>query len=147
MQHIRLRPATPNDSDFAYGTKKLALGQYVTETHGWDEDDQRILHQRRFRPVDTQIIVHDGRDVGLLTMHREPDRIHLRQLFLLPEVQNQGIGTYLVRQILAESQERRVLIALQVLKTNRHARAFYERHGFCVVGETDTHHQMRYRPR
>ena len=139
---VSLRPATARDSRFAYDLKKAALGEYVERTCGWDENVQRKLHQRRFRPSETQIIVCENRDIGLIATHRAPDHIHLRQLFLLPAAQNNGVGSYLMRQILRGADQKALPVRLQVLKTNSRAKAFYERLGLAPVGETDTHYQM-----
>lgn len=143
MNLITLRPAVAEDSEFAFSLKKAALGSYVAETYGWDEGEQRALHLRRFRTADIQIVLLEDQPVGLLNVHRESDCIHLRQLFILPEFQNQGIGGHLARKLLEESERKRVLIALQVLKSNPRAKAFYERLGFQLVGETETHYQMK----
>jgi hypothetical protein len=37
MVNLRLRKATARDSEFAYLTKKAAVGGYVEEVWGWDE--------------------------------------------------------------------------------------------------------------
>lgn len=146
MEGITLRPATQDDSDYAYNLKKLALGECVTQTYGWDEDEQRGLHQRRFHPSATQIIVHGDLDIGLLAIDPHSDHIHLRQMFISPEAQSCGIGSQLVKQILKDADQQHLPVRLRVLKVNHRARTFYERFGFSVVGETNTHHQMEYCP-
>ena len=61
---------------------------------------------------------------------------------LLPEFQRKGVGTVLMKRILGEAQVRRIPVRLQVLRTNTPARRLYERLGFTVSGETETHFQM-----
>ena len=63
---------------------------------GWNDEEQWQLHERRFRPSGTEIVMQGDRDVGLLAIERHADHIHLRQLFLLPTVQGQGIGAYIL---------------------------------------------------
>ena len=139
---VDLRPATANDSRFAFDLKKAALGEYISETFGWDEAAQQKLHEQRFRPSGTQIVMFGGQDIGLLAVDRAADCIRLRQLFLLPEAQGKGIGSHLLAQVLCEARQLHVPVTLRVLKANPRAKAFYERHGFVVVGETETYHQM-----
>lgn len=139
-----LRPAALDDSNFAYSLKKVALGEYVTRTYGWDEDEQQRLHQRRFRPSETQIIMHGDLDIGLLAIDRYPDHVHLRQIFILPGAQSCGIGSHLVKQILEDAEQEHVPVTLRVLKVSHRARDFYARLGFRTVGETTTHHQMEH---
>ena len=140
---VSLRAATPKDSGFAFRVKKAALGQYVRETYGWDEDEQSRLHKRRIASTATRIIVLDGRDMGLVAIRENADCIRILQLFLLPEAQGKGIGSHVLAQVLREADRVHLPVALRVLKSNPRARAFFGRHGFTVVGETETHYNMQ----
>lgn len=84
---MRLRRATANDNEFAYRTKKAVFRKYVEQVWGWDEEEQRRLHERRFASQDFQVIQVSSIDVGILAIVREPDCIKLNQLFILPEYQ------------------------------------------------------------
>jgi ribosomal protein S18 acetylase RimI-like enzyme len=144
ISKVSLRPATEADSEFAYQVLKTAFGGYVALAYGWDEQQQRELHQRRFRPSGTWIIKYDDKEVGLLAIDREPNQIRIRQLFLMPDFQGCGIGVHLMKDILKESEHKWCPVKLQVLKVNNRAKAFFERMGFTVIGETETHYQMEY---
>ena len=48
MGSLTLRNAGPNDSEFAYCAKKDAFKEYVEKVWGWDEEEQRQLHEQRF---------------------------------------------------------------------------------------------------
>jgi ribosomal protein S18 acetylase RimI-like enzyme len=141
-EKIELRPATPQDSEFAYTLKKAALGEYVARIWGWDETFQREFHEREFNPEGTEIILRDGRHVGLARIEREADHIYVRHLYIVPEAQNQGIGSHIVQEVLKEASKKKVPVRLHVLKVNEPAVTFYEKHGFRVVGETRTHYRM-----
>lgn len=144
---IALRPTTPVDSDFAFNVRKAAFSQYIRAAFGhWDDDEQRATHGQRFQPAATRIILSHGQDVGYVAVRAEGDGMHLLQFFLLPEAQGRGIGSHVLSQVLAEARQQRRLVFLRVLKSNPRARAFYERHGFAVAGETATHYLMEVRP-
>jgi GNAT superfamily N-acetyltransferase len=138
-----LRAASAADSSFAYGVKKEALGEYVTKTWGWDETFQSELHSREFDPANLRIVVLDGIDVGTLEVYRRSDHIDLSAIYLLPAVQNKGIGTLLIRDLIAEARRQRLPLRLQFLKVNP-VRKLYERLGFQVTGEREHHIQMEY---
>jgi len=140
---VDLRPATASDSRFAFNVKKAALGAYIAETYGWDEAEQRRLHEERFRASRTQIIGWEGMDVGLLATDEIDDRIRLQQLFVLPHAQNQGIGSLVLARVLQSANVTGRPVCLQVLKSNPRARAFYERNGFALTGETETHYGLK----
>jgi ribosomal protein S18 acetylase RimI-like enzyme len=142
MEGLLLRPAAHVDTEFAFHVKKAALGDYVRMIYGWDEDEQRKLHAHRFRTSATCIIVFQGQEIGLVTRQEADDHIQLLQLFLLPEAQGRGIGSSVLAKVLDEADRTHRSVALRVLKSNPRARAFYERHGFALVGETETHYEL-----
>jgi len=49
-----------------------------------------------------------------------------------------------MKALLAEADQRGKPVALRVLKVNIRARDLYQRLGFGVTGETDTHYIMAY---
>lgn len=60
----------------------------------------------------------------------------------MPAYQRRGIGAAILRDVIAEARAGGHAVALRVLKVNP-ARRLYERLGFAVVGESDTHYLMR----
>jgi ribosomal protein S18 acetylase RimI-like enzyme len=142
MDDLRLRKATANDREFAYRTKKAAFRKYVEQVWGWDEEEQRQLHKKRFSLQDFQVIQLSGIDVGILAVVREPDCVKLNQLFLLPEHQGKGIGRECMLLIMEETCGLGLPVRLRVLKVNLRALAFFQGLGFLRTGETDTHYMM-----
>ncbi len=139
MGSLTLREATPSDSEFAYLVKKAAYREYVEEVWGWDEDDQRQLHERRFAAQDIRVISLAGTDVGIMAVVVAPNCVKLNQLFLLPAHQGKGVGTECMSLIMDQARRLGLPLRLGVLKVNPRARAFYERLGFARTGETNTH--------
>jgi ribosomal protein S18 acetylase RimI-like enzyme len=142
MKNLKLRKATADDSEFAYRTKKAAFREYLEKASGWNEEEQRKLHQRRFAEHDFRIIQLSGVDVGILAMSRQPDRIKLYQMFILPEYQGKGIGGACMKLLIKDAAVAKLPIQLQVLKVNPRAFGFYQRLGFKITGENDNHMLM-----
>ncbi len=82
---LSLRPGVTDDSEFAHRVRRATLREYVEQSYGWVEAQQRVCHESTFRPDQTQIIIHRGVDVGMIVAVREPNRFCLRQIFVLPE--------------------------------------------------------------
>lgn len=139
MIDLTLRSALPNDSDFAYAVKKAAFKEYVERAWGWDEAEQRRLHEERFAAQDFRVINVGGVDVGIMAVVAEPECVKLNQLFILPEHQGKGVGRECMVRVMGEARQRGVPVRLRVLKVNPRAQTFYERLGFTAVGQTDTH--------
>jgi RimJ/RimL family protein N-acetyltransferase len=142
---LTLRQATQADSEFAYCTKRAAFRQYVDKVWGWDEDEQRRLHEQHFAAQDFRVIDLAGTDVGVMAMVVTSECVKLNQLFILPEYQGKGIGCECMLRIMEEAHSLGLPVRLRVLKVNPRALAFYERLGFMRTGETDTHDLMERR--
>ena len=146
MSSLTLRPATPQDSEFAFLTKRAAFKGYVEQVWGWHEEQQREMHARRFRSQDFRLVNLDGVEVGIVALVRKPEWIDLDQLFLSPEHQGRGVGRRCMELLMEEARQAALPIRLGVLKVNPRARVFYERLGFSVFAETETHHRMEWFP-
>ena len=121
---------------------RQALREYVAAIWGWDEEVQKEKFEKRFTPAGHQIVVFEGSDVGLLQVVDEGGHMVVGKIELLPGFQRRGIGSVLMGRILDEARARQVPVRLQVLRTNAPARRLYERLGFVMSGETETHFQM-----
>jgi GNAT superfamily N-acetyltransferase len=142
LQEIALRECREEDRPFIWQVRRQALKEYVAAIWGWDEKVQQEKFEQRFTPAGHQIVVFDGIDVGLLQVVDEGSHLVVGKIELLPEFQRRGIGSVLMGRILDEARARQVPVRLQVLRTNAPARRLYERLGFVMSGETETHFQM-----
>jgi ribosomal protein S18 acetylase RimI-like enzyme len=69
----------------------------------------------------------------------------LAKLYLLASYQNQGIGTQLIRHASTVAAKQGKALRLRVLKANHRAKALYEREGFTVYDQSETHWMMESR--
>ncbi len=136
---IEFRQIKTSDFDFLWRLHNAALKDYVTKTWGWDETWQRENFAKTFDPSDGKIIVIDRKDAGFWWVIEKESETLLASIRLLPEHQNQGIGSKIIRDLLEKSEKP---VRLQVLKVNP-ARRLYERLGFKIFEETATHFVMK----
>ncbi len=139
MNDLVLRRAVPKDSEFAFATKRAAFRACVDKVWGWNEDEQRRLHESRFAAQDFRVVTLAGIDIGIMAVALAPDCVKLNQLFLLPDHQSKGIGRACMLLIMEEARLLGRPVRLRVLKVNPRAAAFFERLGFMPAGETATH--------
>lgn len=142
MDNLKLRKATASDSEFAYLTKKAVFRQYVEQVWGWDEEEQRQLHLRRFSSQEFSVIQFSDVNVGIMAIVLEPDCVKLNQVFILPEYQGRGIGTACTKRVIEDAAAAELSVRLRVLKVNSRAIAFFQKLGFKKIGESDTHVRM-----
>ncbi len=142
---VELRRARRSDSGFLYALHRSTLAEYVDQVWGWDENRQRAWFYGRFDPMRSKVVQVEGRDAGVLAVRLEGAEIFLASIQILPELQGKGVGATLIGSVLAEAFADGRSVRLQVLRVNP-ARSLYERLGFRVVEETDTHLVMQARP-
>ena len=122
------------------------MRDYVEQSYGpWDDADQRQRWQASFDPATHQVIEADGVTAGTLAVVHSADHVFLSLIEVDPDFQGGGIGTSLVRMVMAQAAASAGPARLQVLKVNP-ARRLYERLGFVIYDVTDTHFLMEWKP-
>ena len=139
---LKLREANQDDCEFAYQVKRAAFRAYAELVWGWEEDEQRRLHDQRFQEQDYRIINLDGIDIGIISMSVEPECLFVNQIHILPDHQGQGVGRKCMAYIMKRGTRLGLKVRLQVLKVNPRALAFYKSLGFTIADDTGTHLQM-----
>ncbi|MBI1371345.1 MAG: GNAT family N-acetyltransferase [Phycisphaera sp.] len=140
-----LRPARDDDYAFVYELQERTMRAYVEAAFdAWDDDWQRAFFAQHWSPEHTRIVEVCGEPAGRLEVHERDDHVYLANINLLPAHQGRGIGAAMIRGLIDDAAPRPV--TLRVLKSNPDARRLYERLGFELTHEIDTHHYFRFNP-
>jgi ribosomal protein S18 acetylase RimI-like enzyme len=143
MADIVLRPATAEDAGFFYSLHEAALGPYVDQIWGWDDDEQRAYLREHLVLDRARVIVVDGEDAGRLDVEERDDEVFLALIELAPGHQGRGIGSRLIRDILDQADGKRV--TLSVLGVNHRAHHLYRRLGFTEISRYGVAPEVRIR--
>lgn len=100
---------------------------------------ERLLDQFKC----SKLICYQTKRIGLIKVKQSRDRIHLMQLQISPSFQGQGIGSYLVKELIRVAMNSKCRLSLKVLKLNP-AKALYQRLGFIVTAESNIDFEMVY---
>jgi len=138
---IRLIPADETYREFSYQVKKAAEGEYIISMFGWDEDVQRGFHAKAWQQQKPDIINYDGKPIGTIATIESQDCIEIGQFLILPEYQNRGIGTHLLKDILDKADHLGRNVTLKFLKNNP-VKSLYLRNGFRIVDTDEILHYM-----
>ncbi|NJM48773.1 MAG: GNAT family N-acetyltransferase [Alkalinema sp. RU_4_3] len=128
-----LRPSTVEDAPLFYRLIDRTMRGFIVETWGgWD--DERIRRESRVDSAspNAQVIQIGTMAAGVWLVERSPSYIQLEQIYLFPEYQKLGIGTALLRQLMAESDRTDIPVRLRVIAVNP-AKQFYDGLGFVVT--------------
>ena len=120
---------------------KRTFRPYVEATWGWDEEWQARYFRETRDLSRYEILVNDGREIGCLGLRYEDKVLFLEYVAILPEHQNRGFGSEVLRDVLSSAFERGVPVGLSVLKVNP-AKKLYERMGFQTIGSDEFKYYM-----
>jgi ribosomal protein S18 acetylase RimI-like enzyme len=138
-----LRPVIESDRAWLRALHHAAIRDAVEAMWGWDEQVQDELFEKGFTPEHQSIVHMDGQDVGVIGVTRRPSEYFLDNVQIVPAYQGRGIGSALIRELQDRAERAGVPIGLQVILSNR-ARSLYERLGFVVTHQSETHYVMRW---
>jgi ribosomal protein S18 acetylase RimI-like enzyme len=141
-----LRPATDGDYDWLFALHVATLRPAVEATWGWDETYQTAYFREHFSARQNQIIVVGGQDAGVLKLEERDGDVFVGLVEIVPSLQGGGLGSQIIRDVVASAFARGQAVTLHVLKANDGARRLYERLGFQVVETRDVRHVMRIAP-
>jgi len=150
-----LRPVTDADEEFLLsiyvGTRADELGQ-VEWGEGqqdafikWQFDLQRREYDARFPDAEYCVILIDDCPAGRIWIGRDDRQIRLLDIAILPEFQNRGAGTLLLRWLIDESKRAGKALRHMVFVLNNDAHRFYERLGFVVIEEFGAYKHMEWK--
>jgi ribosomal protein S18 acetylase RimI-like enzyme len=133
---IHLTEAGASDAAYLYALVEQTMRGYVETTWGeWREADTRDTLSKAAAGGRYSLIHAGDQLVGAVCVQRHRTHVQLEQLYVAPEHQRRGIGSAIVRNVLAEAASLKLPVRLRVLAINP-AHKLYERLGFVVTGTT-----------
>jgi ribosomal protein S18 acetylase RimI-like enzyme len=140
LAQLALRAATENDIAFLLGLWQVAMSEHFTAA-GVPQAEENPMVRLLMRFECATIVSCEGRDIGLLKVTRDGCNWQLLQILLSPDVQKRGVGTCLIRAVIAEARSCGASLRLSVLKQNP-AKNLYHRLGFKTVTEEQYAYNM-----
>ena len=93
--------------------------------------------QTRFPDHERWVVTHEDKPAGRLFLHRSPSMLHIVEITLLPEFCSAGIGSRILRAVLAEAARDDQAVSLRVPRRNVRAANLYNTLGFRLVALDD----------
>jgi ribosomal protein S18 acetylase RimI-like enzyme len=143
--NISLRPACDEDFAFVRDVYFATMRSIIESLFGWDQVREEENFARFFRVDEARIITAEGRNVGWIQEQVDDTSINLGSLYVMQKMQRRGIGSQVLRTLLAHAADQSKAITLAVVKINP-ARHFYEKHGFRITHEDKYKFYMRADP-
>ncbi|MGC0339892.1 N-acetyltransferase family protein [Streptomyces sp. SLBN-8D4] len=129
-----LRPATPADVEVIAELRAVVMRPDLERLGRFDEHRVRQRFRDAFIARHLSIIEAEDRFAGCVALRPAEDGHWLEHFFIAPELQGLGLGSAVLRGLLARTDADGELVRLNVLQGSA-ARRLYERHGFSVESE------------
>ena len=152
---LELRPVSDDDDQFllsVYASTREAELSQVEWAEGqkesflrWQFDTQRREYSARFPNADYHVILVDERPAGRIWVGSDEEQIRLLDIALLPEFQNRGVGTTLLRRLMDLTAREGKALRHMVFVLNNDAHRFYERFGFRIIDDLGAYKHMEWR--
>jgi len=153
--NITFRPIIKDDLDFLYrvysSTREEELA--ITDWSDAQKDEflkiqfnaQHTYYQEHYPKADFKVILLNDEPIGRLYMDRMEEEFRLIDIALLPEHRNRGIGTRLIRDIMAEAVKDKKPVRIHVEEFNP-ALKLYERLKFTRIEMRGVYWFMEWTP-
>ena len=131
---LTLRRVRPDDEEFLVALYASTREEELAQVEWAEGQKEQFL-----RWIDNQA-------AGRIWIGRDHQQIRLLDIALLPEFQNRGIGTILIRRLIDEASQTNKFLRHMVFVLNNDAHRFYERLGFAVIEDFGAYKHMEWRP-
>lgn len=142
---IKTIPADKSHYEFIYRLKKQVYLDYIKRIWSWDEDAQREFYAQEWQTLIPDVILYNKKPIGTICVWNDDESLHIERFYILPEYQNKGIGSHLVKTVLDKADKEGLTARLHVLKINP-AISLYQRLGYQVTGEDEILYRMERKP-
>ena len=113
-----LRDAVETDIPFLRDLRRITMLPVVTAHYPWVDEEQN--RRALANLASARIIMRDGRAIGVVKAVLADREMHLSQIQILPEHQNQGIGSAIIRQLQEECRRESIPLTLSVSGSQLH---------------------------
>ncbi len=135
-----------SDRNFFRQAHHRSYRAIVESMFGWDEAHQDNFADIDFNERNPHIIIYNSKAVGVVGWQEKITYLWFGPFFILPEFQNAGIGSLVIKEFIEQSNHTELPIRLQTLRQNLGAKKLYEKLGFHVLSLSGIHWQMEYSP-
>ncbi|MEN3325247.1 MAG: hypothetical protein V7638_54 [Acidobacteriota bacterium] len=147
--NLSLREVTTEDQPFLFEVYASTRMDELQQT-GWSDEQklafirmQFLVRERTHQRADDRIILLNGKPIGRMLVDRGEAAILLRDIAVLTEYRNAGVGSRLIQDLMKEAAAAGKPIQLHVVASSPAVR-LYERLGFRQTGDDAAYLEMEW---
>jgi N-acetylglutamate synthase-like GNAT family acetyltransferase len=152
---ISLRDTSPEDEEFLlqvyYSTRadEMDLVPWTDEQKAgfvrMQFNAQHAHYHQSFPAADYKIVLRHEEPVGRLYVHRDAVSLQILDVTIVPAHRNEGIGSGLIQQLVAEATRESKVVRIHVESFNP-SQSLFQRLGFSMIEENGFNHLLEWRP-
>ncbi|MEP7157116.1 MAG: GNAT family N-acetyltransferase, partial [Betaproteobacteria bacterium] len=143
QKQLSRRPATEADLPFLFALRMESMDPHIAAA-GIPLTSAQHMERVRDKLDSAEVLVVDDAPAGMIKIDREGAYWHIMQLQVVPALHRSGVGSEILRQVIAAARQAQAQLTLGVLKVNPVQR-LYARLGFVVSGESALEYEMVWR--
>lgn len=136
MVDWRFGPASEADFEPLLALRIDVMREHLERVFRYEPSRARRIFRQHFDEPGLRLVLIDGERGGCVGFRIGQDEIRIDSFYLDACHHNHGLGTVILRMLLAEADALGLPVRLEVLQGSPASR-FYERHGFVKLGEDD----------
>ena len=144
MVDWRFGPASEADFEPLLALRIDVMREHLERVFRYEPSRARRIFRQHFDEPGSRLVLVDGKRAGCVGFRTGQDEIRIDSFYLDARYHNHGLGTVILKMLLAEADALDLPVRLEVLQGSAAAR-FYERHGFVKLGEDEV--EARYERR
>lgn len=156
MSGLTFRPIRPEDHEFLHRLYASTREEELATVSDWSAEQKAAFvrqqfeaqhhHYQKYYPeASFDLVLEGGEPVGRLYVSRWEREIRLVDVALVPAARGRGLGTELLRELLAEGERTGKAVSIHVERFNPALR-LYRRLGFREIEEKGPYFLMEWRP-
>jgi GNAT superfamily N-acetyltransferase len=152
---VTLRPVTAGDEEFLLTVYTSTRADELAQVNWqpgqkesfvrWQFELQRKEYDARYPNARYQVILVNNQPAGRIWVGEDETQIRLLDIGLLEEFQNRGVGTFLLKRLIAEAIAAKKRLRHMVFMLNNNAHRFYERLGFVEIEDVGGYKHMEWK--
>lgn len=133
---LALALASEDDFEALLSVRMAAMRESLQRLNRFNPQRARERLSRAFEPAHTRHILLAGERVGFVVVLPQPDHLVLDHLYVVPQAQGLGVGSWVMGRVLAEADRLGLPVRVTALRLSD-ANSFYKRLGFELQYESE----------
>lgn len=131
-----LGPISEADFEPLLALRIEVMREHLERVFRYKPSRARRIFRQHFDEPGVRLILVNGERAGCVAFRVDKDEIGIDSFYLAARYHNRGLGTAILKVLLAEADTLGLPVRLEVLRGSP-ADRFYERHGFAKLDEDD----------